>query len=254
LSPNPYQPRQDFDEEKMQELISSVRQYGIIQPLVVRPAGEGYQIVAGERRWRAAKNLNLATVPAIVRPYADKELREIALIENLQRHDLNPIEEAQAVKSLMDSLGLTQEDAARKIGRSRSAVANTLRLLNLPEKVQDFVSRGTLTAGQVRPLLSLAGEDRQIALAEKIIAQDLSARDVEVRVKNLSSSQSAAAKAAPDLYLDEAKDKLSLALGTRVDIKMSGSRGKIVIDFFSEADLERLLEILFPPDPTGKPW
>lgn len=182
---NKYQPRNEFNEEALEELAESINQYGLLQPVIVRKVLNGYELIAGERRWRAAQKNGAKTIPAIVREYSDIETTEIALIENLQRENLNAIEEAGAYQRLVNEFGLTQEELAKKIGRSRSHIANFIRLLNLPEIVQEYVSRGTLTMGQVRPLLTLESEDLQIEAAEYIIAEDLSARDAEKLVKKL---------------------------------------------------------------------
>ena len=245
LVPNPHQPRKLFDDEKLDELIDSITQHGIIQPLVVRKIDDGYEIVAGERRWRAAQKAKLDNVPVVIRNYTDEQIMEIALVENIQRHDLNPIEEAQAFRNLMESLDLTQEEVAQKIGRSRSAVANVLRMLNLPAKIQEFVSRGTLNMGQARPLLTLSTEAQQMTVAEKIILNEMSAREVESYIKNLAKKKEKASKKnlATDVHLDEMQDRLALSLGTQVQIKKTGQKGKIIIDFYSQSDLERLLEL-----------
>lgn len=250
LRPNEHQPRTFFDPEKLAELVSSIKLYGVIQPLVVRKTMEGYEIVAGERRWRAAKEAGLTAVPAVVRSYSDAEMMEIALIENLQRHDLNPIEEAMGFQRLMGDFGLTQEEVARKMGRSRSAVANTLRLLQLSTVTQQYVSRGTLTPGQVRPILALNSEQQEV-LVNEIIEQGLSAREVEERVRRMSTPQKNTDKAAKtakentmDIHTADAAERLVYALGTQVHIKSDGKKGKIEIEFYSAEDLERLLELL----------
>lgn len=244
LVPNPHQPRKLFDNDKLDELVESIKRHGIIQPLVVRKIDAGYEIVAGERRWRAAQKAMLEKVPVVIRNYTDEQIMEIALVENIQRHDLNPIEEAQAFRNMMEALDLTQEEVAQKIGRSRSAVANVLRLLNLPAEVQEHVSRGTLNMGQARPLLGLSNEKQQITVAEKIIANNMSAREVEAYIKNFGKHKKQENKTfVKDIYLDDLQDKLALSLGTQVQIKKNGQKGKITIDFYSESDLERLLEI-----------
>ena len=250
LKPNEHQPRTFFDPEKLEELVSSIKLYGVIQPLVVRKTMAGYEIVAGERRWRAAKAAGLVSVPAVIRAYSDAEMMEIALIENLQRHDLNPIEEAVGFQRLMEEFGLTQEEVAKKMGRSRSAVANTLRLLQLSTATQQHVSRGTLTPGQVRPILALNSEQQEM-LVNQIIEQDMSAREVEEHVRRMSGARKAGSQtdklAAPkpeDIHVADAAHRLVYALGTQVRIKTDGKKGKIEIDFYSHDDLERLLELL----------
>ncbi len=183
LVPNPYQPRKVFEPEKMKELVDSVKQHGVIQPLIVRKNGNRYEIVAGERRWRAAKTAGLKAVPVVIRDYDEEAMMEVAMIENIQRHDLNPLEEAEGIKAMMDKLQLTQADAAKKLGRSRTAVTNILRLLNLPAKIRDYIAKEELTLGQVRPLLIIEDEAKQLLLAQTIIAKGWSVRKVEDVIK-----------------------------------------------------------------------
>lgn len=252
IVPNPFQPRRVFDEEALSELAQSIRQYGLLQPIVVRKTLQGYELVAGERRWRAAKLAGLKKMAAIVKDYSDGEMTEIALIENVQRENLNSIEEALAYRRLMDEFGLTQEEVSQKVGRSRSLIANMVRLLNLPTAIQDYVSRETLTVGQVRPLLSLEDEELQLQAVEIIIENDLNARDVEALVKKLAANhnlpeQLAKQKQAQEkkeYYLMEAEDQLKLALGTQVKIKPGKLKSKIEIEYYSAEDLERLLALL----------
>ncbi len=247
IVPNRFQPRRTFDEAALNELAQSIKQHGVIQPILVRRTPTGYELVAGERRWRAAQKAGLAVIPAVVREYTDGEMTEIALIENLQRENLNPIEEATAYKRLMEEFSLTQEDVARKIGRSRSLIANTVRLLNLAPAVQDHVSRGTLTMGQVRPLLALEDPELQIEAAESIIEEELSARDAEELVRRLvNAPRIKKAKKAEkrEIFLAEAEERLKMALGTQVKIKQGKMKSKIEIEFYSADDLERLIEVL----------
>ena len=250
---NKYQPRNEFNEEALEELAESINQYGLLQPVIVRKVLNGYELIAGERRWRAAQKNGAKTIPAIVREYSDIETTEIALIENLQRENLNAIEEAGAYQRLVNEFGLTQEELAKKIGRSRSHIANFIRLLNLPEIVQEYVSRGTLTMGQVRPLLTLESEDLQIETAEYIIAEDLSARDAEKLVKKLMKDPQVLQEELEeeeykeDIFVVEAEDVLKMALGTKVKIKPGKKKSKIEIEFYSADDLERLVEVLTNP-------
>lgn len=250
---NKYQPRNEFNEEALEELAESINQYGLLQPVIVRKVLNGYELIAGERRWRAAQKNGAKTIPAIVREYSDIETTEIALIENLQRENLNTIEEAGAYQRLVNEFGLTQEELAKKIGRSRSHIANFIRLLNLPEIVQEYVSRGTLTMGQVRPLLTLESEDLQIEAAEYIIAEDLSARDAEKLVKKLMKDPQVLQEELEeeeykeDIFVVEAEDVLKMALGTKVKIKPGKKKSKIEIEFYSADDLERLVEVLTNP-------
>ncbi|MDU2065283.1 MAG: ParB/RepB/Spo0J family partition protein [Sporomusaceae bacterium] len=251
IQPNPFQPRRIFDEEALAELSQSIKQYGVLQPIVVRKTMQGYELVAGERRWRAAQLAGLNDIPGILKDYSDGEMTEIALIENLQRENLNPIEEAYAYKKLMAEFGLTQEEVSQKIGRSRSLIANMVRLLNLPEIVQDYVSRETLTIGQVRPLLALEDTELQIKGAELIIENDLSARDAEDLVKKLAANhnlpeeleQKQREAETKEYYLMETEDRLKLLLGTQVRIKPGKMKSKIEIEYYSNEDLERLLEL-----------
>ncbi|MEN6565146.1 MAG: ParB/RepB/Spo0J family partition protein [Veillonellales bacterium] len=248
IVPNQFQPRHVFDEEALAELTQSIRQYGVLQPIVVRRTLKGYELVAGERRWRASQKAGLSVIPAVVREYTDSEMTEIALIENLQREDLNPLEEAAAYKMLMEKFGLTQEEVARKIGRSRSLIANTLRLLKLHPGVQEYVSRGTLSMGQVRPLLALENPELQLEAAEMIMEEDLSARDAEELVKRIGKTKrkprTEVVEKGREIFVVEAEDRLKLILGTQVKIKPGKLKSKIEIEFYSADDLDRIIEVL----------
>ena len=249
ISPNKFQPRRVFDEEALQELASSISQHGILQPIVLRKALNGYELVAGERRWRASKIAGMMDIPAIIKEYTDSEMIEIALIENIQRENLNAIEEALAYRRLMDELSLTQEEVGRKVGRSRSLVANMVRLLNLHPTVQEYVSRGTLSMGQARPLLALETSELQLEAAEIIIEEDLSARGAEELVKRyaeLPKQVKTTEKVSEDkgIFVVEAEDRLKLILGTQVKIKSGKLKSKIEIEFYSPEDFERIVEIM----------
>jgi len=248
ITPNKFQPRRVFDKEALLELTQSIKQYGVLQPIVLRKTLTGYELVAGERRWRASQQAGLTEIPAVVREYTDSEMTEIALIENLQRENLNPIEEAMAYRRLMDEFGLTQEEVARKIGRSRSHIANFVRLLNLQSLVQEYVSRGTLSMGQARPLLALENGELQIEAAEIIIAEDLSARDAEELVKRLAvaprTGKQQTSPAPKEIFVVEAEDRLKLILGTQVKIKPGKLKSKIEIEFYSAEDLDRIIDVL----------
>lgn len=248
IKPNAFQPRKFFDEEKLADLAQSIKLYGVLQPVVVRKIANGYELVAGERRWRASQMVNLKTLPVIIRDYSDAEMTEIALIENLQRQDLNPIEEGMAFRQLIDDFGLTQEEVAKKIGRSRSVIANTIRLLNLHPKIQEYVSCGTLLMGQARPLLSIEDPEIQLEAANHIIENDLTARDAEelVKTKTVKPRQHVK-KENKELFVAEAEDRLKLILGTQVKIKPGKVKSKIEIEFYSSEDLERILETLSMP-------
>ena len=248
IQANRYQPRSDFQEEALEDLKESIQQYGVLQPVLVRhlPSG-GYELIAGERRFRAAKLAGLKTVPAILREYSDMEISEIALIENLQR------EEARAYDRLLADYGLTQELLSRKVGRSRSHIANFLRLLKLPQRIQEYLTEGSLTMGQAKPLLSLEAEELQLEAAEHIMAEELSARQTEALVKRLlrnpqyfSEQEAAEEKQAQEreVFVVEAEDRLKMLLGTQVRIRPGKTRSKIEIEFQSSEDLDRIIEVL----------
>lgn len=243
LRPNPYQPRREFDEGKLQELAESIQQHGIIQPLVVRKSRvRGYDIVAGERRYRASQKIGLKRVSVVVRDFSDVELMEVAVIENLQREDLNAIEIAEAYMNLMEKANLTQEELAKRVGQSRSHVANMLRLLQLPREVQDYVSRGTLSMGHARALLAVSEPRKQQALAEQAINNELSVRKLESLVYQPDASVSRETKRKEkDVHMKAYEDQLRQALGTSVKIMPGKKRGKIEIEYFSKDDLERIL-------------
>lgn len=268
ILPNPYQPRRTFDEEKLKELAVSIKEYGIVEPLIVRAKGKKFELVAGERRLRAAKMAGLDSVPVVVRDYDDIKLMEIALIENIQRHDLNAIEEAQGLRKLMQECKLTQEQVADKVGRSRSAVANILRLLNLPEEIQYYISNNELTMGQVRPLSALTNEEQQCEIARLAVTNEWSARIMEEVVRKLKEGKELEVvceviekkqKPAKEEKKDETKDvfyrdyenKLVELLGTKVKVQPKKSKngensGVIQIEYYSEDDLNRIFEALQP--------
>ena len=241
LVPNRFQPRADFNDEGLEELANSIRAQGVIQPLVVaRGIGDGYTIIAGERRWRAAQKCGLTEVPVIVREaVGDRELLELALVENLQRADLNSIEEAEAFLNLQDRFGLTQDEIAERVGRARSTITNSLRLLRLPDEVKDLLRGGDLSAGQARPLLGLESASDQIRLARRAASSGLSARRVEAMVGREAASKKASV---PDVHTAAAEGKLTRALQTRVEIKRSGKGGTIRVHFGSEDELIRIYD------------
>ena len=256
IHPNPNQPRENFEQEALSELVDSIARNGVLQPIIVREDPEGYQLIAGERRWRAAREAGLPTVPAIVRLASDKESLELALIENLQRRDLNPIEEAKAYKELIERFALTQDEAATRVGKKRSSVANILRLLDLPADIQRFVSRGTLSMGHARALLALQDRTRQRRLAARVQHEELSVRQTERLVAELLNRKRPKPKEhtpKPPHILD-LEGKLRAALGTRVTIlEGKADRGRILIEYFSEDDFHRVLEQLLGPDATEAP-
>ncbi len=249
IEPNPEQPRKYFEKEKLEALANSIKEHGLIQPIVVKRQRNGmYQIVAGERRWRAAKLAGLTEVPCVEGEYTEKQVMELALVENLQREDLNPIEEAEGYRKLMDTFGLTQEDVAERVGRSRSAIANSLRLNGLSAKIKNMVIAGDLTQGHARALLSVEKESDRIALAEKIVADGLNVRQVEKLVAMFAVEKQKPVAAVPDKNLEKyfkdlAKD-ISGRLGAKVTIKNGKNKGKIEIEYFSNAELEGIVEKL----------
>ena len=251
LTPNSFQPRVTIDDARLQELAQSIKSNGVIQPIVVRRDGSDFQIIAGERRWRAAKLAGLTRVPIVVKEVASdapKSLLEMALIENVQREDLNPIDEALAYRRLTEEFRLTQEAVAAAVGKDRASVANTLRLLKLPDEVRTEVSIGRLTMGHARALLSLADEADQLRLARDVIARGVSVRETESLVKQVVESGARAKEPPPpkpvDVHTRAAEDRLKLLLGTRVRIVRRGARGRIEIDFNSEDELIRIFDQL----------
>ena len=246
VEPNPDQPRHDFDEEELQALSESIAVHGVIQPLTVREMPNGYyQIIAGERRWRAARMANVSDVPVIVVEADDKKAMELALIENLQRQDLNPVEEALGYQSLIEEYGLTQEEAAARVGKSRPAVANALRLLGLCPEVLELLKSGTLSAGHARAVLTLKTEKLQMEAAKKIISLSLSVRQAETLCKNMAKEP--APKKEPDFavdYVAECEKTLSKALGRGVKIVNGKRKGRFELEFYGEEDLQNLLDAL----------
>lgn len=248
---NAYQPRRTFDEEKLSELADSIKEHGVVQPVVVRPIGAGaYELVVGERRFRACQKLQLARIPAVIKELSNQQVMEIALIENIQREDLNPVEEANAYRRLMDEFKLTQEQVAQRVAKSRPLVANMVRLLNLPAPVLEKVALGQLTVGQVRPLLALGRAEDQVKLASRIVEQKLTARDAEVLTRQMleeKAGQLHAKKAKrEEKMLPELRDiesRLRSICGTKVKIRQTGQGGRIEIDYYNDDDLDRILGI-----------
>jgi ParB family transcriptional regulator, chromosome partitioning protein len=243
LEPNPFQPRARIRPEQLAELAASIRESGIVQPILVRPHGARYQIIAGERRWRAAQHLGLASVPVSVREVDDEQLLELALVENIQREELSVLEEAQAFQRLHEEFRLTQEQIAKRVGRERPTIANTLRLLRLPREVQQLLGEDLLDAGHARALLALERPEEQLALAREAARRGLSVREVEARVARLRAPRPARS-VARDPNTRAAEERLRAALGTRVAIARRGKGGSLRIEFKSEAELQRLFELL----------
>ena len=246
VEPNPNQPRQDFDEEELEALAQSIREHGVVQPLTVRELPNGYyQIIAGERRWRASRLANLSEIPAVIIEADDKKAMELALIENLQRQDLNPVEEALGYRTLMDDYGLTQEETARRVGKSRPAVANALRLLNLCPEVLNTVRRGALSAGHARAVLTLKTPRQQQEAAQKICALDLSVRQAELLCKNMDKPPKEEKEQPLQVnYVAECERSLSRALGRGVKIVNGKRKGRFELEFYGQDDLQQLLDAL----------
>ncbi len=247
IEPNREQPRKHFDEEALQELANSIKQYGLISPILVQDRKEYYEIIAGERRWRAAKIAGLKEVPVIIRNYSEREIAEIALIENVQREDLNPIEEAMGYKRLIEEFELKQEEVAECVSKSRSAITNSMRLLKLPEEVQKLLVNGEISVGHARALLAIEDNEKQIEIAKEIIKNNLSVREVEKLVKNLDKPIKE--KAIPDAQLQAIyasyEEKIKNSLATKVTITQSLKKkgaGKFEIEFYSTEDFERIIE------------
>lgn len=246
IEPNKKQPRRHFDEEKITALSESIKEHGLIQPIIITPSENGmYKIVAGERRWRAAKKAELKEIPAVIRSYNEEQVAEIALIENLQRENLNPIEEAIGYNLLIDEFNLTQELISQRVGKSRSAVANSLRLLSLENDIQKMLIAGTLTSGHARAILSLEDSELRNALAKRIIDDNLNVRQAEALAKQLQKKtpiKKKKEKTAYDIEIENLQNKLSTAMGTKVKINHSPKKGKIEIEYYGNNDLERVLE------------
>ena len=238
ISINPHQPRTDFNEAALNDLAESIREHGIISPLVVTRHGDGFELIAGERRLRAAKKIGLKEVPAIVREEGEQKKLEIALIENLQRENLNPMESAVAYRRLMDEFGLTQEEAATKLGKARSSVANSLRLLALPLEAQEALSAGKITEAHAKYLLGLEGEAKQVNMLRKILRNNLTVLETSKEIKRLGGTKAAK----PKDYIDAAREEdLGAYLNTKVEIKRKGHGGQIIVEFYSDEELSEML-------------
>ncbi len=242
IKPGSHQPRRHFDENKIEELAESIRENGLIQPIVVREREGDYQIIVGERRYRAALRAGIKEVPALIGEYSDDQSLQIALIENIQREDLNPIEESRAYKLILEGEKITQEELSRRVGKSRSYIANMVRLLDLPEHIQEHVSRGTISVGQAKAVVSLSKKKRE-ELVQRIIREGLTVREVEKITKTrVPRGTKGTGKSTRDPAIDEIEDKLRTKFGTKVAVHYRGGRGSIKIEFYSDEELERLLE------------
>jgi len=248
IKPNSKQPRKNFPDEKIDELARSIETHGIIQPIMVRPAGEGYEIVAGERRWRAARRTSLKQIPCIVRDLSEEQNMLVAIIENMQREDLNPMEEAEALNQMITNFGLTQEEVSKSVGKSRPYITNALRLLKLPIEIQEMVVQGNLTNGHARAIAGIKAENTQLHLARLVVKEGLSVRETEALANkdhDGANKKPAKAKArAKNREITDMEEELKTALGTKVAINHGTRRGKIEIEYYSREELERLLEML----------
>ena len=248
VEPNRKQPRKNFDEDSLQELSESIKQFGLLQPILVQDRKDHYEIIAGERRWRAAKIAGLKEVPVIIRDYTDQEIVEVSLIENIQREDLNPIEEAQAYKRLLTEFNLKQDEVAERVSKSRTAVTNSIRLLKLSDEVQQMVIDDMISTGHARALLAVEDKDEQYNLAQKIFDEKLSVREIEKLVKNLHKPEKAPKKTenrTMDAIYEDIQEKLKQKLSTKVTVTSKGEgAGKIEIEFYNNEDLDRLLEMI----------
>lgn len=251
LRPNPYQPRKQFEPEAIEELKKSILEHGVIQPIIVRKSIRGYEIIAGERRFRASKEAKLKTVPAVIRTFTESEVMEIALIENIQREDLNTLEVAIAYQKLMEKFELTQEQLAQKVGKSRPHITNYLRLLQLPDNVQEYVSRGTLSMGHARALLGVSDKKALVVLAKRCMEEELSVRHLEMLVNEIEednvsreTKRARKEKKSKNIFITELEGKLKDVLGTSVKIKKGDKKGKIEIDFTNDEDLDRIIQLM----------
>lgn len=240
---NQNQPRKHFDEKKIEELAESIKQHGVLQPVILRKKTAGYELVAGERRWRAAQKAGIEKIPAIVKELSDLDVMEIALIENLQREDLSPLEEAEAYKKLIEEFGMTQEELSKRVGKSRSQIANTVRLLNLDDEIKEMIIEEKLTAGHARALLAIEDKKERLKMAEKISKENMSVRQIEEAVKKKTDKKEKKREEINPAIID-VSEKLQTTLGTRVKIKGTEKRGKIEIEYYSADELERILETI----------
>ncbi len=248
IKPNEYQPRKSFDEEKIAQLSESIKEHGVIQPIVLKKDDSGYIIVAGERRWRAAQAAGLTEMPAIVMELSDKQVLEISLIENIQREDLNPIEESKAYRKLLDEFKLTQEELSKRVGKSRTAITNSLRLMNLDKRVQEYLIDGVISEGHGRALLGIADADLQYSTAQRVIDENLSVRETEKLINKLNSlpieliSEKELEKSDP--HISDIRSRLEEKFDTKIIVSNKNNKGKIEIEYYSIDDLQRILDIM----------
>lgn len=250
IVPSPYQPRKHFSEEQLSELVESIRERGVIQPLIVRQVGGKYELIAGERRWRASQQVGLATVPVIIRSASDREVLELALIENLQRADLNPLEESEGYALLINQFQLTQEEVSKRVGKNRASVANAIRLLTLPDQLRHYVSAGRLSVGHAKVILGLGTQEEMLLVGERVLKDQLTVRQTEKLVESLQTSKPKRSKhgksaAAPsNAAWADLEKRLQRHIGTRVRLSGTAQTGKIELEFFSADELDRLLRLL----------
>ncbi len=246
IKPNEKQPRKNFDEEKLEELATSIKEHGLIQPVVLRRSEIGYEIVAGERRWRACRKAGIREIPSIIKDLTDEQNMLIAIVENMQREDLNPIEEAEGLNQMIDLFGLTQEEVSKSIGKSRPYITNALRLLKLPQQIRNFLSEGKLSAGHARAIAGISDPEKQVEIAEYVIEKELSVREIEKLIKELGKDKKKNAQRKMEKTPDvkRLEEDLKQIMGTKVNLSQKGKKGRIEIEYYSRDELERLIELL----------
>lgn len=246
IKPNQNQPRKSFNEEKLEELAASIIENGLIQPVILRKADKGYEIVAGERRWRACRKAGLKEIPCIIREFTDEQNMLIAIIENMQREDLNPIEEAEGLNQMIVNFGMTQEQVSKSVGKSRPYITNALRLLKLPSEIREMLLKNQLSAGHARAIAGIGDTEKQIQLAEYVIREELSVREIEkiIKEENAPKKKISRKKAEKSADVRKVEDDLKQIMGTKVNLNQSGKKGKIEIEYYSRDELERLIEML----------
>lgn len=246
IKPNEKQPRKNFDEAKLDELANSIKEHGLIQPVILRKASRGYEIVAGERRWRACRKAGFKEIPSIIKELTDEENMLVAIIENMQREDLDPIEEAEGLNQMIDTFGLTQEEVSKSVGKSRPYITNALRLLKLPEEVRNFLSQGKLSVGHARAIAGVTDSSRQIELAQYTVEHELSVREIEKLIKegNLQKNKAPRRKAEKSPDVKQVEEDLKQIMGTKVTLSQKGKKGRIEIEYYSKEELERLIGML----------
>lgn len=246
IKPNENQPRKVFDEEKLEELAVSIKAHGLIQPVILRKAEKGFEIVAGERRWRACRKAGIKEIPCIVKELTDEQNMLMAIIENMQREDLNPIEEAEGLNQMITSFGMTQEQVSKSVGKSRPYITNSLRILKLPKQIQDMVSQGVLTTGHAKAIAGISESEKQIKVAEYVVKEELSVRETEKLIKeeNDAKKKTPYKKKEKNANVRRLEEDLKQIMGTKVNLNQSGKKGKIEIEYYSSEELERLIEML----------